>query len=410
MRAYYALLLLLWLGLSHIPAFGQKSWEQINAPDDGLVFSLFVNSQDIVFAGTGGGIFRSSDMGDSWSNTTCKSGWAHSIFDFAEDSKGRLYASAASGVFISKDNGASWSMVKDDYMARQVETDEKDNIYITASSQSNEYHVSKSSDAGKSWIDITPGGSNISLLALCVVNSNLIVLSIGDEILYTTDKGTTWEQGGEVDGNLYFNSIVSVSDKIIGNARHDNISIGIYESPDGRQWHVINAFPETISFNWLKADKYHDKLYAFDRNMGIYKSGDKGYTWNGLFDGFPAKTTLYDIAFSKSGRLIASASNQRLYRLSDGAGITEGREIYQKTSVTIYPNPSDGNFNIKSSCMIDNIGVYDLSGRKLTNFQYSGTYPNSIAASVKDILPGLYYLKFHANGNTFFKSIIVTSD
>ncbi|MCS6804548.1 MAG: hypothetical protein RMM98_13850 [Acidobacteriota bacterium] len=52
----------------HIEGFSQGviTWEPTNGPWGGHVRALTVNAGGDIFAGTNGGVFRSTDDGDSW--------------------------------------------------------------------------------------------------------------------------------------------------------------------------------------------------------------------------------------------------------------------------------------------------------------------------------------------------------
>jgi len=44
----------------------QDFWQQTNGPSIGYIGSLAINSSGHIFAGTGAGVFRSTDDGDHW--------------------------------------------------------------------------------------------------------------------------------------------------------------------------------------------------------------------------------------------------------------------------------------------------------------------------------------------------------
>lgn len=44
----------------------QNFWIPLNGPYDGDVYSIIADSSGLVLAGTGNGIFRSTDFGNSW--------------------------------------------------------------------------------------------------------------------------------------------------------------------------------------------------------------------------------------------------------------------------------------------------------------------------------------------------------
>src|SRR5262249_50566730 len=93
------------------------SWTQLITGFDSysyvIVGALAVNSNGDVFAGTteGGGVYRSTDGGDSWALTT--GSLSSSYFDaIAVNSSNEIFAGSwGAGVFKSTDNGDSWTAV-----------------------------------------------------------------------------------------------------------------------------------------------------------------------------------------------------------------------------------------------------------------------------------------------------------
>ena len=81
-------------------------WEQTNLPPDGNVHALAINSSGDIFAGTFLGVFRSTDNGDNWRQTSC----CADVFSLAITSTGHIFAeSAGIGVFRSTDSGDTWT-------------------------------------------------------------------------------------------------------------------------------------------------------------------------------------------------------------------------------------------------------------------------------------------------------------
>src|SRR2546425_1282438 len=82
-----------------------------NGPEGGRIEALAVDptSPNTVYAGTGGGVFKSTDGGGSWTDT----GLPASVFALAIDptSPSTLYAAGVGGLFKSTDGAGSWSPV-----------------------------------------------------------------------------------------------------------------------------------------------------------------------------------------------------------------------------------------------------------------------------------------------------------
>ena len=91
-------------------------WEQTNGPSAGGISSLVVDSSGDIFAASylNPGVFRSTDDGDSWTQTT--TGFMNSHVDvLAINTKGHIFAGGYGdnhgSVFRSIDNGESWTQI-----------------------------------------------------------------------------------------------------------------------------------------------------------------------------------------------------------------------------------------------------------------------------------------------------------
>ena len=75
------------------------------------VLSLIESSDEVYFAGTGGGVYRSTDYGVNWSfvHAGGGNGW---VYSFVFDQSNNLYIGTGSGgVYMSPDNGDVWQQI-----------------------------------------------------------------------------------------------------------------------------------------------------------------------------------------------------------------------------------------------------------------------------------------------------------
>ena len=74
-----------------------------------------------------------------------------------------------------------------------------------------------------------------------------------------------------------------------------------------------------------------------------------------------------------------------------------------KNELLLYPNPSDGNFQIQSRVQIDEIHIYNLKGQKLQSFR-----PNQKVFMINSNLDkGTYLVKISGNNFREIKRIMV---
>ena len=76
------------------------------------------------------------------------------------------------------------------------------------------------------------------------------------------------------------------------------------------------------------------------------------------------------------------------------------------SDILIYPNPSNNYLQIKSSTQINNIQVYDIYGKKITNFTISDTDKINKNLNVSDLIKGVYFIKIQTDkGNLISKFV-----
>ncbi len=86
-------------------------WQQTNGPYGGDIRALAVDTADHLFAGSDGGVFRSTDGGANW--TAINKGLTnHLVLSLGQNRSGMMFVgTAGDGVFRSTDSGANWAAV-----------------------------------------------------------------------------------------------------------------------------------------------------------------------------------------------------------------------------------------------------------------------------------------------------------
>ena len=109
-KRYGTNLLFLFLSLiwCHPQLQAQEFWQKLPGPIGGTVQSSVINANGDIFLGTFGGVYRSIDNGNNWSEIN--NGLPYVFIVTMEISQnGHIYAGTwGEGVFRSTDNGDSW--------------------------------------------------------------------------------------------------------------------------------------------------------------------------------------------------------------------------------------------------------------------------------------------------------------
>jgi photosystem II stability/assembly factor-like uncharacterized protein len=103
MKKVLSLIVILVLGALNT----QAQWEQSNGPYGGDVRSL-IQSGNYLYAGTfGGGVFRSSDNGESWQEKSIGLN-NRDVYSLIQSGNYIYAGTDGGGVYRSTDNGESW--------------------------------------------------------------------------------------------------------------------------------------------------------------------------------------------------------------------------------------------------------------------------------------------------------------
>lgn len=220
---------------------GGEHWQPSNVGLKGLqVLALAISptTPSTIYAGTSGGIFESSDAGDSW----CFGGLEHSpVSVIVTDpmSPRVVYAGTASGVMKTLDGGNSWflaGLAKTPIVAMAV--DPINSTILYASEQG--IGVYRSVDGGDHWTSIASGLNRIPISALA------IAVEPTASVVYAGGSG----------GNIYRSE----------NEGHDWVAIPIRISHEN----VTSICPDPT---WPLT------IFAGTEKDGVVRTDDRGTTW-----------------------------------------------------------------------------------------------------------------------------------
>lgn len=286
-----------------ISAFSAE-WEQVLA--EKAMQTVFCMSDGVLLAADykfdySGGIYRSTDKGNTWEKTTATD---HNYTAFAEHN-GVLFAAGYGGMTRSRDGGMTWEgLPYCDALADifpGIDPAEASVVYGIGFKGDRLYaadfngYVLYSDDMGNSWTMTDPAGLAVNpygdnpfqdaLYALVVYNDK--VLAGGLYQVYTYDEtANTWtplESVGncmavyaEVDGILFAGHAIE----------DDNVQNPFVQyTIDCVEWGGL-SHPAGFLSNYVRAMTGYDKtLVVGTMYNGVYITSDMGETWNAFADG-----------------------------------------------------------------------------------------------------------------------------
>lgn len=242
------------------------------------------------FAGTEGGLFKSTDGGSTWKKLT--EGLPDDLVQInvaiAPSQPRRLYATVSTtqptdyasgkglGFFRSDDAGESWTRITadprpaikiggGDLPVPKVNPKNSDVVYVAS------IVTVRSTDGGKTWTSLrgAPGGDDYQNLWINPEHPNIILLVSDQGALVTVNGGETWSSWyNQPTAQLYH---VSATDtfpyKVCGGQQESGSLCTLSRGNDGeitfRDWHPVGV----IEYGYVAPDPLdHDIVYGAGRN------------------------------------------------------------------------------------------------------------------------------------------------
>lgn len=128
------------------------NWQKLDPPEYISALVISPNDANVIFAGTGKGIYQSNDGANTWTQIESYKGLL--VFAIIFDENGVLYASTdQSGLSRSTDLGQTWEKINSQNLTiTSIAVDAQNNIlYVAGYSPDGFQEVYKSSDDGNSW-------------------------------------------------------------------------------------------------------------------------------------------------------------------------------------------------------------------------------------------------------------------
>jgi len=253
------------------------SWEPANAGMTNAQVLCLATVGTSLFAGTWGlGVFVSTDNGTSW--TTSHSGLTNTIVHAIAAMGPNLFAGTyGGGVFLSSNAGAGWTAVKSGLTNRDVKAFATMDTRLFVGTFGGVYLFD---DIGESWTQVNNGLTSTKVQAFATIGGDVFAGGAYGGVFRSTDDGTSWVNTGLTDDHVH--AFATVGTRLFAGA-----STGVFCSTDsGTSWKAMNT-------GLMNSD-----VYAFatvGTNIfagtwgGVYLSTDSGEHWTavnyGLTDG-----------------------------------------------------------------------------------------------------------------------------
>ena len=304
--ARFAVWLSLLLLSTNTETAAQNFWQQTNGPYGGDIRALAINNvSGHIFVGTdGGGIFRSTNNGDSW--TAVNTGLTETyVFALAINSSGHIFAGTfyGGGVFRSTNNGDSWTAVNTGLTNLDVEA-----LAINASGHifaGTRGGVFRSTDNGDSWIAVLTDHDNEALAINA--SGNIFAGTNGDGIFRSMNNGDSWTavNTGLTNTVVVALAINSSGHIFAGNFDGGVLGGGIFRSTNnGNSWIAVNTGLTNLDVEAIAINPSGHIFAGTSYGGGVFRSTDNGNSWTAVNTGLTS-TSVYALAINASGNIFA---------------------------------------------------------------------------------------------------------
>lgn len=352
---------------------------------------LSADSSGTIYAGTAGGLTRSTNNGLNWKTV----GFFKNVFGGVKAvaaNKRYIFAATVNGIFRSSDEGVNWEPAMSGLRETEVTVlaaNEAGDVYAGTSPSTGIAGLYRTRDDGDTWTRMPLSGNAYQLSAIGF-DADGGVYAGGYKMVYRSkDGGENWQQVNAVETSIHSFAFFD-----------DTLLIGTY----GRG--VLHARADDLEFtesNHGLHSRINDMaviegvLYA-GTSGGVYASLDYGRTWFLRNDGLEAMH-VSTLAVDGSGRLIAGTRNgvYRLYetphvwnRISP-QGMPELREIAVGADGTLYGGYHSGLY------VAGNTGVWT----QVPVMGEDASYRDVIALAVDKagkVFAGSFYDSFRSEG------------
>ena len=274
--------------------------------------SSITSLKGLLFAGTGTGVYRSTDEGITWSKVIQglqdTSVWSLAVM------RGRIYAGTASGIYVSENSGGIWTPAGDGLPGRNVNALQAVDSCLVAGTSGGIY---RSADSGRSWRAANAGIVASSVVAFGGDERHLYAGTFRGGLFTSTNRGARWI---EADSGMPQSVIRAV-------AKRDSEVLaaldggGFYRSSDGgRLWSPANHGLEKAGADYPGGEiRCHSlavkgEMLFVSTGGGLFSSSNFGTSWSpaGLArtpaSGYPI------LALAVVGRMILAGGIPGIYQ------------------------------------------------------------------------------------------------
>lgn len=271
--------ILLTIGLLLVTGFAANAqWVTTGGPT-GTTNTVVADGSNLM-AGTGTGVFLSTDNGTSWIESS--SGLSANVQAIAVNGSNIYAGTYGSGVYMSTNHGASWSAANSGLtgFALYVWTFLVSGTDILAGTSNGVYI---STNSGTTWLPRNTGITGTTVVSMLMSGTDVVVGTNNNGVYVSTNSGVTWlaRSSGMTSTSVWGFSV-------IGNGLFAGSNGGgvFLSTNSGVNWVAVNT--GLANLHVLAMMVSGSGLLAGTQGDGVYLSTDSGSNWMAANTGLPA--------------------------------------------------------------------------------------------------------------------------
>lgn len=119
-----------------------------------------------------------------------------------------------------------------------------------------------------------------------------------------------------------------------------------------------------------------------------------------------ASTNSINVAWARSNTITNSLSGNHSVGFATGSFITLGVEDFSLNATSVYPNPSSGEFHIKTKTNLSKVNLYNQTGALVKTIDVADD-SKEVEVNISGIQSGVYFLELLNNSEKSWKKVII---
>lgn len=390
-----------------------SNWQPVNGFAAGEIVYTMAYSNSAIYAGTWGGkIYKSTNQGQSWTRIN-NNMFVGFIWSLAVDSDNLIFAATEQGVY--KFDGTNWiltSLAGKDVHSISIGKTLSTKVLYAATWGSGMY---KSTNMGTTWTEINSGfGGYLAIQSVVATSANIAyAASFGGGVFVTLNGGGLWTKL-----NVGYDFVWSVAAIPAINPLNTKLFAGTYGDGlyrslnGGTTWSKVTNLNAPFIYSVVVDNT--GKVYVASWTTGVFMSSDNGDTWTSLGMGGLGVSSIIvnpdnnDVFIgTKEGKIFLSKSGGLTSVSDNEESVPTKFELNQN-----YPNPFNPStvirFAIPEAGMFS-LKVYNILGQEVATLVdgqlSSGIHKVNFDAS--RLSSGVYIYKLTGNNVNISKKMIL---